>query len=120
MLISMDSGKLVTRIPHRAEYEAWISRLSEQELDAIRQELNSRIAGGEVHTSSWIPGGDWTGTVFQPIYEKACRRDPDAAGRCFGLILWVVMMDHPDKWGYGRYEKDGVPIEGLTYFRLDG
>ncbi|MBI4502823.1 MAG: hypothetical protein HY700_16885 [Gemmatimonadetes bacterium] len=120
MLISMDTGKKVKRIPHRVDYERWISRLTTQELDDIRAELTRRITGGEVHTSSWIPGSDWRGTVFQPIYERACNKDERAAALCFGLILWVLMMDRPDRWSYGRYEKNGIPIEGLTYFRLDG
>ena len=119
MLISLNSNKPVTRIPHRKQFDAWRSRLSRVEFDAICEELGRRVQEGEVHTSSWIPGGDWTGTVYQPIYDKACKRDPVAAGLCFGLILWHVMMQRPDKWSYGRYEKNGIPIEGLTYFRFD-
>jgi hypothetical protein len=56
--------------------------------------------------------------VFQPIYEKACRRDVDAAARFFGLLVWEVVRDDDRVWSFGRYEKDGIPIEGLTYFRL--
>jgi hypothetical protein len=42
----------------------------------------------------------------------------DASARFFGILLWQVMMDRPEAWGFGRYEKDGAPIEGMTYFRL--
>ncbi|MBI4500037.1 MAG: hypothetical protein HY700_02640 [Gemmatimonadetes bacterium] len=52
MLIAVDTGKEVTWIPHRADYERWISRLTTKELDAIRDELTRRITSGEVHTSS--------------------------------------------------------------------
>ena len=109
----------IEEIPHREDFELWTRRLSNEQLQAIRDDLNRRVGGGEVHTSSWIPGSDWTDTVFQPIYEIASGYDPIAAARCFGLILWHVMMIRPENWSFGRYEKDGVPIEGLTYFRID-
>ncbi len=66
-----------------------------------------------------MPGSDWTGTVFYPIYEDACHRDQSAAARFFGLILWDVMMRRPETWAFGRYEANGASIEGLTYFRVD-
>jgi len=109
---------MVTEVPHRADYDRWRSRLSEDDYQAIRSELLSKIEGGGIHTSSWIPGSEWSGTPFMPIYEKACKGDQAAAAKCFGLILWEVMMDHEDKWSFGRYEKDGVPIEGLSYFKI--
>ena len=48
----------------------------------------------------------------------ACRGNPDAAGKCFGLILWEVMIRREDDWSFGRFERDGVPIESMTYFRI--
>lgn len=100
-------------------FDIWRSRLTAEQFGAICTELWGRIEGGEVHTSSWMPGSDWTGTVFEPIYTRACLHNMDASGRCFGLFLWVVMMHHPEVWGFGRYEKDGIPIEGLTCFHFD-
>ncbi|MEE9555404.1 MAG: hypothetical protein V3W18_14040 [candidate division Zixibacteria bacterium] len=119
MLYSIDKEQLINYIPHQREYEIWRSRLSDEEYQAIVNELNNRIANDDIHTAGWIPGSDWTDTVFQPIYEKACLLDEEAAGKCFGLILWIVMMEHPDAWSFGRYEKDGIPIESLTYFKVD-
>jgi hypothetical protein len=119
MLYSIESKSEITSIPHAQDYTQWRSRLTDAEYAAIVAELDSRIEGTEVQTSSWIPGADWTGTVFQPIYEKACRRDEDAAARFFGLIVWDVFMQHDDWWAFGRYEKDGIPIRGLTYFKID-
>ena len=63
-------------------------------------------------------GQDWTGTVWEPIYTDACRSDEVAAGLCFGLFVWEAFMDHPAAWSFGRYEKDGIPIQGMTYFRI--
>ncbi len=76
------------------------------------------IAGDEIHTSSWMPGSDWTGTVWEPIYADACGYDDVTAGLCFGLFVWEAVRDHPDAWAFGRYEKDGIPIQGMTYFRI--
>jgi hypothetical protein len=118
MLFSIDRDEYVTTIPYHKDYARWRSRLTDDEYQAIEDELLSRIDGAEIHTSSWIPGNDWSGTVYDPIYQKACQQDAMESGKCFGLFLWVVLMNHPDTWAFGRYEKNGVPIHGLTYFKL--
>jgi hypothetical protein len=119
MLYALDSGTQITAIPHVTDFRRWRRGLTNAEYDAIADELHSRIDGTEVQTSSWIPGADWSDTVFNPIYERACNRDPRAAAKFFGLIVWDTFMRHPDWWAFGRYEKDGVPIEGLTYFKIN-
>ena|SRR5438874_331696 len=119
MLCSIDNPtQPITYIPHEREYRIWRSRLTDPQYQAIVDKLNSMIGVGTVHTSSWMPGHDWSGTVFQPIWEHACLRNDEAAAKCFGLILWEVMMDHPERWSFGRFEKNNIPIEGLTYFRI--
>jgi len=72
-----------------------------------------------VQTSSWIHGADCNGTVFNPIYTRACNGDERAAAKGFGLIVWDTFLRRDDGWAFGRYEKDGAPIEGLTYFKID-
>lgn len=119
MLYSIESESYIENIPHRVDYDRWKSRISDKDYQAIYDELNSRIAGSEVQTSSWIPGANWSGTVFQPIYEHACNYDETSAAKFFGLILWHVFMKHHEVWAFGRYKLGEVPIEGLTYFRID-
>ena len=51
MLFTLNGIK-ITRIPHRAEYETWKSRMTPEAFDAIFDELNSRVSGAAVHTSS--------------------------------------------------------------------
>jgi hypothetical protein len=111
----------VTTIPHERDYRIWMSRLDPADILEIENEFEKLVdaAEKEVVTSSWLPGSDWTGTPFYPIYEKAARSDVEAAGKCFGLMLWGYFMQHPANWSFGRYEKDGVPIQGMTYFRID-
>lgn len=118
MLLDISSGQRITKIPHIGDWTLWRSRLSDAQWNAVRDELNARITTTDVHTAGWMPGADWTGTPFQVLYDVACRGNADAAALCFGLAVWIVMMEHPDTWGFGRYEKDGVPIRSLTYFRV--
>lgn len=118
MLWDVQEDREIKTIPHKQNYDVWISRLTGQEMQDIKATLNEMINGTEIRTSSWMPGADWNGTPFQAIYEKAAQRNPSVAAKCFGLMLWEVIMERPEKWAFGRYEKDGVPIEGMTYFQL--
>ena len=118
-LYSVDSQSYVDTIPHREDFDLWRSRLTEEQFDAICDELRSMIDGSDIYTAGWMPGNNWIGTPWEPIYTEACRRSREASGNCFGLFVWVVLLEHPDTWGFGRYEKDGLPIRSMTYFRLD-
>jgi len=119
MLYSIDSNSYVWTIPHREDFDIWRCRLPDDEYDAITAELASRLVGDEIQTAHWIPEGDWSGTIFAPIYTTACRLDSKAAEKFFGLILWSLLIEHEAVWGFGRYTKDSIQIdEGLTYFRL--
>jgi hypothetical protein len=119
VLYAIDSETQITTIPHAQDFQRWRAGLADSEYDAILAELNSRIDGTEVQTSSWIPGADWSGTVFDPIYSRGCNLDERAAAKFFGLIVWDAFLRHDSWWAFGRYEKDGTPIEGLTYFKID-
>ena len=118
-LYSIDNTeRKISHIPHQARFDAWCSRLTPDQLQAIRTELQRRIEGDEVHTSSWIPGRDWAGTVWRPIYTDACHHNRDAAGRCFGLFVWEAFMKHPEDWSFGQYRANEIEPRGMTYFRI--
>ncbi|MBI1248138.1 hypothetical protein GC197_09890 [bacterium] len=108
----------VTTIPHLTDYNNWRSRLDDPAFQTIYDNLFNLIDGNEIQTAGWIPGANWRGTDFWPIYDRACNRDVTASAKFFGLLVWQVVMDHPERWSFGRYEKDGVPIESMTYFRI--
>ena len=36
-----------------------------------------------------------------------------------GLAVWVFMMEEDEKWSFGKYSVRDVPIQSMTYFRLD-
>lgn len=118
MLVDLMSGKEINHVPYRREYSLFMSRMSAAEIAAIKSELNKLIEGTEIQTAGWMPGANWIGTVYQPIYDKAARQDYGASARCFGLMVWEVFMQRPERWTSGRFEKDGVPIGSRTYFRV--
>lgn len=121
MLYTLPELKKLTAVPHKQEFETWrvlLDRIDPYAFERIRRELDNRFERSEVDTSSWIPGTDWAGTVFDPIYH-ACGEDEKTAALFFGLIVWQVVMDRADCWSFGRYERDGIPIRGMTYFRVD-
>lgn len=118
MLWSIEDNEEIKGIPHKSDYDRWRSKLSNSEHHEILNELSSLISGSEIQTSSWIPGDDWSGTVYEPIYSKACNYDPIAAAKFFGLLVWESMLKDDSYWAFGRYENNGIPIEGLTYFKV--
>jgi hypothetical protein len=121
MLYSVPDLKSINEVPHSPAYRRWRAELDRIDPDAyrrIQEWLASRFDTREVDTAGWIPGADWRGTVFQPIYG-ACGEDSDAAALFFGLLVWQPVMDREDCWSFGRYEKEGIPIRSMTYFRID-
>lgn len=99
MRYSLKSESYMAHVPHRNNYDIWRSRLSDAEFSAVYDELNARVEGSNIETSSWIPGSDWGGTVFQPILEVACLNDADAAGRFLvlfcGTFYWTTITYGP-------------------------
>lgn len=118
MLYSIDSDDPINSIPHSKDYHRWRNRLTDAEYQEILDEINHRISQNEVVTSSWVPGSDWTGTPFEPIYTKACLNDEEQSGLCFGLFFFAAMMERPDDWLFKRSDVNEIPIRGLTYFRI--
>lgn len=94
MLIDITTGKEIGRIPYRREFDAIRSRLSEAEFDGMVARVNELIDEGEaeIATAGWLPGSDWTGTPFEPIYAKAARGDFPA----LGALFWAAGLVHGD------------------------
>jgi len=119
MLYSIDSGKYVESLPHKQDFNVWMARLTTSDYEKIVEALCVKIDASDINTSSWIPGNDWTGTVYEPIYH-ACRDNKTSSGLFFGLILFNLLLERKDAvWGFGRFEKDGIPIRGTTYFIIN-
>ena len=105
MLYAVDTGKKITKLPHKSDYVKWRKRISTE--------------GNEVNTAGWIPGSNWIGTPYEKIYY-ACGQNEIQAGLFFGLIVFKLFMDDEDTvWGFGRYEANGHKIRSMTYFKLN-
>lgn len=119
MLYSMRTGKYVEKLPHKKDFDGWMKKLSEEDYLKIINALNKKVDSSDINTSSWIPGSNWNGTVYQPIYH-ACGDNKELSGKFFGLILFDLLMRREDcVWGFDRYEKNGTTIGGITYFVLN-
>jgi hypothetical protein len=120
MLIDIDTGKVIDKVPYSREFEALRGRLSEAELDAMLTRINELIdeGGSEIATAGWLPGSDWTGTPFEPIYTTAALGDFDRSAMFFGQLVWFTVMTRPERWASGRYQLDGKDIRSRTYFRV--
>jgi len=120
VLVDIESGRAIDRIPFRREFDAIRLRLSEAEFDRMVDRVNELIdeSGAEIATAGWLPGGDWTGTPFQPIYAKAAREDFNRSALFFGQLVWYTITKRPERWASGRYQVDGRDIGSRTYFRL--
>ena len=121
MLIDIDTGKTRDHVPYEPQFEALRRRLSASEFDAMVARINDLIdeSGAEIATAGWLPGSDWTGTPFEPIYTKAARGDFDRSAMFFGQLVWYTIMNRPEPWGSGRYQVDGRDIGSRTYFRIN-
>ncbi len=107
-------------MPHKEDYDKWRVNMSDADyrnaIKAIHKIMADTKPGAHVITSSYIPGKDWSGTPFDPIY-RACKGKWAAARLFFGQLVWDAVQQHPEKWHFMRQEKgDDQPI-GLTYFK---
>ncbi len=113
-------GKQIIDIPHRrrADFKAWRDNLADSDYKAVLEAINEYVNAVEQDKpfiSSFIPGSDWTDTVYQPLYI-ACGQSVEQAGWFFGLIVWQVMIDHEENWVFKPADEDD-DVLGTTYWR---
>jgi len=112
--------KAITRLRHRDTYDQFKSNMTDEEFEGIMAALNLMIAqfpeGQQVTTASYIPGDDWTGTLFQPIFT-ACKGDLKVAKSFFAQLIWVAFQKHSDDWMFLRKNSDEDQLLGVTYFK---
>ncbi|WP_218976419.1 hypothetical protein [Bacillus sp. CD3-1a] len=111
-MLSTVEGKPIYRVAYENDFNERMKNLNRKHYDAIVDELNKVIDTSNVHTSSWIPGHNWKGTVYQPIWE-ACKFNDGEAAKFYGQILYKVIIDRPEVWYFGTYPH----ARGKTYFR---
>jgi hypothetical protein len=108
-------GKQIINIPHKASYEAWCRNLSQEHHDGVIDAIHKAIDDEDIFNASFIPGTDWTGTPYQPLYE-ACSRDEADAAYFYGIMCWLAVQKHPDEWTCYKDKQANIG-RGWTYFR---
>ena len=121
-LYSIPDMKIIKRIPHYYDNKLIIERIPEEQKNKIIKEINCKInevadSPNEIITSGWIPGNDWTGSVWEPIYIAA-EKDFSRAGMIFGALVFETMMKREEDWSLGKYQVNGRDIGSTTYFRI--
>jgi hypothetical protein len=121
MLIDIETRRAIEKVPYPDKFKLLRERLTADEFNVIEQRINELIdqSGGEIATAGWLPGSNWEGTPFQPIYSKAARQNFQLAAQLFGLFVWYTVMNRPETWASGRYKKDDKDIGSRTYFTVD-
>lgn len=120
--ITGDGQKKIEKVPHDNINRPIINRISQPQYDTIIEKINRCIdevvhSPNELITAGWIPGNDWTGTEWEPIYT-ASNFDFGRAGMVFGALVFEVIMKRPEAWSLGKYQVDGREIGSTTYFRI--
>jgi hypothetical protein len=99
MLLDFDHGGAPVRsVPFQREFRYWKSNLTGAEIAAIKARIHQMLDEGDVHTTSWMPGSDWGGTPFDPIYWRGTKQDVIAAAKCFGLFVWESVLGPVEIW----------------------
>ena len=83
--------------------------------------MNTSIEGGKVNPFNGNPG-DWSGTPWDPIWQRHGRSDEQAA-LFFGTLWKLRIIQRPEKWVGVRSTDDnptfpnrGINLSGKTYF----
>jgi hypothetical protein len=139
-LREMDGGgrlREVLSLPHQDDFERTWFVISTADRAAIAAEINARldhlvaspdpnwgsitntsIEGGRLNPVTGIRG-DWSGTVFDAIFE-ACNLNEDLAGMFYGNVWKKVIIERDDHWIGMRadptFPNRGITLQGKTYF----
>jgi len=136
----MDGGgrlREVLSLPHLDDFEQTWLVISTADWAAIEAEINARldhlvtspdsnsgsitntsIEGGKLNPVTGIRG-DWSGTVFDAIFE-ACNLNENLAGMFYGNVWKKVIIERDDHWIGMRadptFPNRGITLQGKTYF----
>ena len=107
----------VKTVWHKDFFDVAKSEL-EEKYNPIIDELNKIVQKSidektDIVVSSFIPGSDWSNTVWEPIYTKACENDEECAAKFFGLLLCQVLIDRKETWFFIKQDI----AKGMIYFR---
>jgi hypothetical protein len=108
-----------------AEIERLLNALVESPDPQWGSIMNTSIVGGEVNPFTGEPG-DWSGTPWQPIWERHGQSAGQAA-LFFGTLWKLRVIQRPEQWVGVRntdhnptFPNRGITLAGKTYFLARG
>ena len=115
------SGQEMRGIPRgrREFFNAIRRRMTDEDYQAAIDGVNDYIdQHDEFFVSSFIPGSDWGGTPFLPIWHAA-RHNYDHSRIFFGLVVWDAVANHRpgEQWVFMLADRDADDILGTKYWR---
>jgi len=117
MLSSIDYD-LVKTVWHKPFFDASKSRLTIEEYQMMIDELNKIVqksidTKNDIVVAGFIPGSDWSGTVWDPIYSKACGHDEEYSAKFFGLLVCQALIDREETWYFIKQDV----ARSMIYFK---
>jgi len=117
-MLSSINYDFVNTVWHKAFFDASKSRLSNEEYKSMVDELNMIVQKSideksDIVVSSFIPGNNWSNTVWDAIYSKACGYDEEFSAKFFGLLLCQVLINREETWFFIKQDV----ARGMIYFR---
>ncbi len=124
----VDQSEVTIDRDHARQLETVLAKLTAGHRDAMFAELTRRL-DGVGHTtkdfvnSSWVPGSNWEGTPFEPLFDACAGLHPNQekyAGWMFGWMLRSAIIKCEDKWEMYKHHDPapGMP-RGTYYCRAD-
>lgn len=117
-MLSSINYDLVKTVWHKPFFDASKSRLTLEAYQLMVDELNKIVQNSidtksDIVVSSFIPGSDWSGTVWDPIYSKACGNDEEYSAKFFGLLVCQVLIDREETWYFIKQDV----ARSMIYFK---
>ena len=115
MLVNFENGKEIKEVWHKKEYDVFLNKinaLDKDTIESIKYSIKNLMSTSEVNVTSWMPGKDWTGTPYQPIFDALGLESSSAM--CFGLLVQECIIEDDRVWSFTRIDK----IEGMVYFEI--
>ena len=117
MLYNLDDNP-PNRDAHEADFQAWRSRISDADYQAMVDAINAYCdQHQEGFRSSWMPGQDSAIDAAFPPLTAACGGSREGSGMFFGNIVWRVIIDRDDNWYFKAVDREGGDPPGMTYWR---
>jgi hypothetical protein len=118
MLCGLDNDTNLKVVWHKKFFDACKNRLSNDEYQIMIDKLNSIVQNSidnksDIVVSSFIPGSDWSDTVWESIYTKACGHDEEHSAQFFGLLVCQVLINRDEKWYFLKQDI----ARGMIYFK---